>query len=586
MAAKQCGKMVGGSCSIHKDCTQDEGHDRSCRFLGGRSPCTVTTSCRERSNHYRIPYCKGCGEDRPSVEPATGAVTTAGAGADAGVDPEAGADADADAGFGDGAGAGAGAGSVAGAVVPDGAETAAATEAPAALTPAAETPSAAESPPAETVADAGEAAGTATPSAGNAFLTRILRVSNSAISTGATGWQALLEVSALPARMWELPDGLLVCEAHLSQKDQGQTAEMIRKSCGIVSIGGMRLVKSWFVVYWDERTSIAYLKFTKLNRDTKVEDGVTSVVTLQMYKATGFNIAEHARFHGLNPGCSITNASICGYYAISPAMLISVSASVVAEFRSPRAKYIFSMGADGLAACGLEPASTSRCSPCCAAGCMGSSAKLSGDCTVCHASFHASCIPATAVTVSNSLYCGLPCAPPVKRRTAVKTSDTASAAGARALAAANKRAEKLEADLASAKAVTTASAAVTPRIQPPISMAPPPSAASSGTMHGDFSDRGVSILKLMQAGLIESQKSAQVHGENMMAMYTLGKRAHTQVAISEADQRVADRQAAAEIQTRKQARREAQVARQAEWDAEVKARQAVMDAEALEDEDE
>ena len=72
----------------------------------------------------------------------------------------------------------------------------------------------------------------------------------------------------------------------------------------------------------------------------------------------------------------------------------------------------------------------------------------------------------------------------------------------------------------------------------------------------------------------------------MMAMYTLGKRAHTQVAISEADQRVADRQAAAEIQTRKQARREAQVARQAEWDAEVKARQAVMDAEALEDEDE
>jgi hypothetical protein len=396
----------------------------------------------------------------------------------------------------------------------------------------------------------------------------------------------LLEVSALRARMCKLPDGLLVCEAHLSQKDQGQTAEMIRKNCGIVSIGGMRVVKSWFVVYWDERTSIAYLKFTKLNSDPKGEDGVTSVVTLQLYKAAGFNGAEHARFHGLNPGCSITNASICGYYAISPAMLISVSASVAAEFRSPRAKNVPSMGADGLAACGLEPASTSRCSPCGAPGCMGSSAKLACDCTVCHASFHASCIPATAVTVFNSLYCGLPCAPPVKRPAAVKTIYTESAAGTRALAAANKRAEKLEADLQaaltpSAKGVTTASAAVTPRTQP---AAPPPSAASSGTMHGDFSDRGVSILKLMQAGLIESQKSAQVHGENMMAMYTLGKRAQTQVAISEADQRVADRQAAAEIQTRKQARREAQVARQAEWDAEVKARQAVMDAEALEDE--
>ena len=80
--------------------------------------------------------------------------------------------------------------------------------------------------------------------------------------------------------------------------------------------------------------------------------------------------------------------------------------------------------------------------------------------------------------------------------------------------------------------------------------------------------------------LIESQKSAQLHSENMMAMVTGGgKRPHTEVTISEADQRVADRQASAEIEARKQARREAQAVRQAEINAEVEARQAALDAE-------
>ena len=33
----------------------------------------MTSNCRERDGYYRFHFCKGCGEDRPSVEPATGA---------------------------------------------------------------------------------------------------------------------------------------------------------------------------------------------------------------------------------------------------------------------------------------------------------------------------------------------------------------------------------------------------------------------------------------------------------------------------------------------------------------------------------
>ena len=41
----------------------------------------------------------------------------------------------------------------------------------------------------------------------------------------------------------KLQGGLLVCEAHLSQKDQVKTATMISKNGGIVMIGGMRVFK-------------------------------------------------------------------------------------------------------------------------------------------------------------------------------------------------------------------------------------------------------------------------------------------------------------------------------------------------------
>ena len=79
-------------------------------------------------------------------------------------------------------------------------------------------------------------------------------------------------------------------------------------------------------------------------------------------------------------------------YALSPGLIISVAASVETEFRSPSAKKLPSMGAAGLAACGLEPASASRSYECDADGCLGSPAKSTGECTVCHTFFHSACI--------------------------------------------------------------------------------------------------------------------------------------------------------------------------------------------------
>lgn len=63
-------------------------------------------------------------------------------------------------------------------------------------------------------------------------------------------------------------------------------------------------------------------------------------------------------------------------------------------------------------------------------------------------------------------------------------------------------------------------------------------------------------MKYNMDKFLESQKSAQSHPENMMAMVTNQNhgRPHTEVEVSEADQRVIDRQASAEIAARAQAR--------------------------------
>ncbi len=51
-----------------------------------------------------------------------------------------------------------------------------------------------------------------------------------------------------------------------------------------------------------ELSSIAYLKFTKLNSDPKGEEGVTSVAPLELCKATGFNVqGNHAHLRPWQP---------------------------------------------------------------------------------------------------------------------------------------------------------------------------------------------------------------------------------------------------------------------------------------------
>ena len=504
----------------------------------------MTTSCRERSNHYRIPYCKGCGEDRPSVEPATGAVTTAGAGADAGVDPEAGADADADAGFGDGAGAGAGAGAVAGAVVPDGAETPAATEAPAALTPAAETPSAAESPPAETVADAGEAAGTATPSAGNAFLTRILRVSNSAISTGATGWQA----------------GQSICASYMADPDQARCFSQMNAGGGFMSVNGTDVSVGWFLIFYRPESKTALLKFAKLNKDGKGLGGFSSVVTQQTFFAKEFNITGHILFHSENTQCCITNFSFAGRYTISVDMLRSAQASVETSLRSPAAKSVASVGISGLAMLGLAPSSSSRGVVCGNPDCEGSSAKLSSQCSKCHTEFHGHCAP-TGKHIGNDYYCKSECfpvvlAPRVKRVTAKRVSDKPAAENP-ALIAARKKAERLEEEniklRTDAKAAQKGSATSQTIKSTSVPMGPPLAPV-------DHSSLQISFVNDLLGRFAEIVKEGHRHGEVIHEKTTNSQRnvtitpaepqpePHLLVSLSPSDQLIDNKRKLVEMQ--------------------------------------
>ena len=363
--------------------------------------------------------------------------------------------------------------------------------------------------------------------------------------------------------------GQLVCVDHLSADDRAKTAPMMSKNGGTCVIGGKEVSITWFLVNWDKSSDTAMLKYVKLNRDAKAKGGHRSVVSAQIWHAKSFNGLEHVLFHGLFPDSTITNGSICGRFAISHEMLISVDASVESALRSPSSKNVSVLGTLGLVACGLQPDSGSRGFVCGGDGCAGLSAKLAAECTLCHTSFHGVCIPAGAAYQGTRLFCGLPCSPPARRQVpatrqlapapSAKLSETKSAGtDGKALAAVIKRADKLEALVnkalnagnAAAKSVATSAALAS-------SIAPAPTASSSVPTPGpDFSDRAERIMKYNMDKFLESQKSAQSHSENMMAMVTNQnhKRPHTEVEVSEADQRVIDRQASAEIAARAQAR--------------------------------
>jgi hypothetical protein len=75
------------ACRLHPDCCKEDGHGHRCGFRGGRSECTVTPCCTERSNHYMIDYCPGSGKAAPGSshtlsDALTGSSTAAATGAE------------------------------------------------------------------------------------------------------------------------------------------------------------------------------------------------------------------------------------------------------------------------------------------------------------------------------------------------------------------------------------------------------------------------------------------------------------------------------------------------------------------------